>query len=82
MIILSDTPRTDAARGFFDMDTAVAAEEMEKIERELNTERAKVEQLRWAILSVMPSGPYDPILEPQWVYCAEALAATEEGTAP
>jgi len=31
----NDTPRTDRARGFHDMDTAVDAEEMEKLEREL-----------------------------------------------
>ena len=32
---MTPTPRTDAARGFFDMETAVDAEEMAKLEREL-----------------------------------------------
>jgi hypothetical protein len=32
---MSDTPRTKAVRGFFDIETAVPAEEMEKLEREL-----------------------------------------------
>ena len=50
---------------------------VEDLQKELAAERAKVEQLRWAILSVMPDGPYDPVMEPEWLYCAEALAATE-----
>jgi hypothetical protein len=33
---MSDTPRTDAARGFHDMDSAVDAEAMEKLEIEFN----------------------------------------------
>jgi S-adenosylhomocysteine hydrolase len=32
---MSTTPRTDAARGFHDMDTAVSAEDMAKLETEL-----------------------------------------------
>lgn len=68
MIILSDMPRTDAARGFFDMDTAVAAEEMEKVERELNTERARTKELAEGIKSILPVPPYHPLLEPEWVY--------------
>jgi hypothetical protein len=32
---MSDTPRTDAARGFHDMDTAVSAEDMAQLESEL-----------------------------------------------
>ncbi len=32
---MSATPRTDAARGFHDMDTAVSAEDMAKLENEL-----------------------------------------------
>lgn len=39
MITPSKTPRTDAARGFHYMETAVAAEEMEKIELELTQEK-------------------------------------------
>ena len=33
---MSDTPRTDAKRGFHDLDTAVDAEFSEQLERELN----------------------------------------------
>lgn len=68
MLIESKTPRTDAARGFFDMDTAVAAEEMEKVERELNTERARTKELVKGIKSILPVPPYHPLLEPEWVY--------------
>jgi hypothetical protein len=39
---MSATPRTDAARGFYDMETAVDAEEMAKIETELAEARAKL----------------------------------------
>lgn len=38
----SDTPRTDAARGFDGMYTAVDADEMEKLERELNETKGAV----------------------------------------
>lgn len=34
--MVSDTPRTDAKRGFYDLDTAVDAEFSEQLERELN----------------------------------------------
>ena len=34
--MVSDTPRTDAKRGFHDLDTAVDAEFSEQLERELN----------------------------------------------
>lgn len=37
---MSDTPRTQKARGFHDLETAVAAKEMEKLERELNAAKA------------------------------------------
>lgn len=82
---MSDTPRTDAKLiQVWDNETGeiktldtVYASFARVLERGLAAERAKVEQLRWAILSVIPDGPYDPILEPQWAYCAEALAATE-----
>lgn len=33
---MSDTPRTDKARGAYDLDTCVFAEDMEDLERELN----------------------------------------------
>jgi hypothetical protein len=42
---MSTTPRTDAARGFHDMDTAVSAEDMAKIETELTRLRAENEDL-------------------------------------
>lgn len=73
MIILSDTPRTDAARGFFDMETAVAAEEMEKVERELNTERARTKELAEGIKSILPAPPYHSLLEPEWVYLSSLI---------
>ena len=41
---MSTTPRTDAARGFHDMDTAVSAEDMAKIETELARLRADLER--------------------------------------
>jgi len=34
---MNDTPRTDAARGFYDIDSAVDAEAMGKLEIEFNT---------------------------------------------
>lgn len=49
-----------------------------KMAVQLAAERAKIEQLRWAILSVMPDPPYDFVSDPAMLYCAEALAATEE----
>lgn len=45
---MSDTPRTDAVRGFFDMETAVPAEEMEKLERELSAALARIKRLEEA----------------------------------
>lgn len=36
----SDTPQTQKARGFHDLETAVAAEDMERIERALSREKA------------------------------------------
>jgi hypothetical protein len=43
---MSDTPRTDAARGFHDIDSAVDAEAMEHLERELNEARDLARKLR------------------------------------
>ena len=40
---MSTTPRTDAARGFHDMDSAVSAECMAKLETELAAERARLD---------------------------------------
>lgn len=40
---MSDTPRTDAKRGFFDLDTAVDANFAEELERENNKLREALE---------------------------------------
>jgi hypothetical protein len=42
---MSATPRTDAARGFHDMETAVDAEEMAKLETELAEAKALINKL-------------------------------------
>ena len=42
----STTPRTDAARGFYDMDTAVSAEDMEQLETELTEVKANFKEER------------------------------------
>jgi hypothetical protein len=49
---MSTTPRTDAARGFHDMETAVDAEEMAKLETELAEARAEAQKSagEWATL--------------------------------
>ena len=46
---MSDTPRTDAARGYFDMETAVDAEEMAKLERELKMANDYIKRLEKVI---------------------------------
>ena len=47
---MSDTPRTDAARGFHDMDTAVSAEDMAQLETELADAKLDAEdQAKWAL---------------------------------
>lgn len=42
---MSDTPRTDAKRGFHDLDTAIAAEFSEQLERELNAANERIRHL-------------------------------------
>ena len=47
---MSPTPRTDAARGFHDMDTAVSAEDMAQLETELAAAKLDAEdQAKWAL---------------------------------
>ena len=43
---MSDTPRTDARRGFHGWYTAVDAEFSEKLERELNAANAEIQSLK------------------------------------
>jgi hypothetical protein len=45
---VSDTPRTDAKRGFHDLDTAVDAEFSEQLERELNVANDRIKRLEEA----------------------------------
>ena len=45
---MSDTPRTDAKRGFHDLDTAVDAEFSEQLERELNAANERIKRLEEA----------------------------------
>lgn len=84
---MSDTPRSDEEAYYHSTARSyvVSLHFAQELETELAAERAKVRQLREAILSVIPDGPYDPVMEPEWLYCAEALAATESvegGSAP
>ena len=44
--MISDTPRTDARRGFHGWYTAVDAEFSEKLERELNAANAEIQSLK------------------------------------
>lgn len=44
--MISDTPRTDARRGFHGWYTAVDAEFSEKLERELNAANVEIEEKR------------------------------------
>ena len=46
--MVSDTPRTDAKRGFHDLDTAVDAEFSEQLERELNAANERIKRLEEA----------------------------------
>ena len=43
--MISDTPRTDAKRGFHDLDTAVDAEFSEQLECELNAANERIKRL-------------------------------------
>ena len=45
---MSDTPRTDAKRGFHDLDTAVDAEFSEQLECELNAANDRIKRLEEA----------------------------------
>jgi hypothetical protein len=45
---VSDTPRTDAKRGFHDLDTAVDAEFSEQLECELNAANERIKRLEEA----------------------------------
>jgi hypothetical protein len=45
---VSDTPRTDAKRGFHDLDTAVDAEFSEQLERELAAANERINRLEEA----------------------------------
>ena len=47
--MISDTPRTDAKRGFHDLDTAVDAEFSEQLERELNAANERIKRLEEAV---------------------------------
>jgi hypothetical protein len=46
--MISDTPRTDAKRGFHDLDTAVDAEFSEQLECELNAANERIKRLEEA----------------------------------
>jgi len=46
--MVSDTPRTDAKRGFHDLDTAVDAEFSEQLECELNAANERIKRLEEA----------------------------------
>ena len=46
--MVSDTPRTDAKRGFHDLDTAVDAEFSEQLECELNAANDRIKRLEEA----------------------------------
>ena len=56
---VSDTPRTDKARGFNDMETAVSAEDMEHLERELAAVTADLEFRRE--LGALQQQEYDKV---------------------
>ena len=48
---MSTTPRTDAARGFHDMDTAVSAEDMAQLETELAEAKASFKEERTFLIA-------------------------------
>ena len=48
---MSTTPRTDAARGFHDMDTAVSAEDMAQLETELTEAKANFKEERTFLIA-------------------------------
>ncbi len=53
---MSDTPRTDAKRGFHDLDTAVDAEFSEQLERELNAANERIKRLEEAGDKIVEAG--------------------------
>ena len=54
--MISDTPRTDAKRGFHDLDTAVDAEFSEQLECELNAANERIKRLEEAGDKIVESG--------------------------
>jgi hypothetical protein len=54
--MVSDTPRTDAKRGFHDLDTAVDAEFSEQLECELNAANERIKRLEEAGDKIVESG--------------------------
>ena len=61
--MVSDTPRTDAKRGFHDLDTAVDAEFSEQLECELNAANERIKRLEeagdamhWAFMHPFDTG--------------------------
>jgi hypothetical protein len=48
---MSTTPRTDAARGFYDMDTAVSAEDMAQLETEFTEAKASFKEERQFLIA-------------------------------
>ena len=71
----STTPRTDAARGFHDMDTAVSAEDMAKLETELAAAKKRIADCEFVM-----AHRYD-IIERQEPRCNEANARAEKAEA-
>ena len=54
--MISDTPRTDAKRGFHDLDTAVDVEFSEQLECELNAANERIKRLEEAGDKIVESG--------------------------
>ena len=54
--MVSDTPRTDAKRGFHDLDTAVDAEFSEQLECELNAANERIKRLEEAGDKIVEAG--------------------------
>ncbi len=71
---MSDTPRTDAKRGFHDLDTAVDAEFSEQLERELNAANERIKRLEEAGDAILNANNDDEEYEAikQWYKVKEA----------
>lgn len=54
--MIGETPRTDAKRGFHDLDTAVDAEFSEQLECELNAANERIKRLEEAGDKIVESG--------------------------